>query len=236
MTDAAPPPVKRLSEDRIGMLLMLVLFGWLAMTTLRDLVGLVSWHEPGSFWALIVVSRLSNLIFLGLIVWFTATRLPARSLSQGILPRVTAVAGTFAMMLTVLMPPGQVGPVQQVSAMVLSVLGLVLSIICLFRLGRSFAIAPAARSLVTTGPYAIVRHPLYAAELVAIAGIVLGIGSWGAALLGAVWLGLQIARARFEEHVLTQAFPEYHDYAARVPMLIPGLRLTVPGALRRPKA
>ena len=44
-------------------------------------------------------------------------------------------------------------------------------------------------------------------------------------LIGLIWLLLQIRRAQFEESVLRQTFREYEDYARRVPMLIPGVRL-----------
>ena len=77
------------------------------------------------------------------------------------------------------------------------------------------------------------RHPLYAAELVAVLGIVVGSGSWYAAGIGAIWIVLQIARARFEERVLLEAFPEYADYSARVPMLVPGLNKVTTGWLSR---
>ena len=75
-----------------------------------------------------------------------------------------------------------------------------------------------------SGPYSIVRHPLYAAELIAVTGGVLSVGSVAAFMLGIVWLMLQIMRARFEEEVLTGTFPEYRDYARAVPMMVPGLK------------
>ena len=229
----AIPAGSRMLQDRLGMLAMIVLFGWMLIVSLIDLIPFIFHHKPDLMWGLAVVARLANLIFLAMIVGFTAIRLPAQRISQGILPQVTALAGTFAMMLTALVPVEQVGATQQIVAAVLSVAGLILSAICLFRLGRSFAIAPAARKLVTAGPYRIVRHPLYAAELVAVLGIVVGSGSWYAAGIGAIWIVLQIARARFEERVLLEAFPEYADYSARVPMLVPGLNKVTTGWLSR---
>ncbi len=216
--------MSKTSEDRLGMFIMLILFGYMTYKVAIGLIATVVTDHRDPLWELIVISRLSNLIFLSLIVWFTATRLPARGSVHGFLPRFIAVAGTFAMMAVVILPTVEISATQRVVSTLLTVAGTILSIICIFRLGRSFAIAPAARSLVTTGPYAIVRHPLYAAELVAVTGGVLSVGSVAAFMLGIFWLMLQIMRARFEEEVLTGTFPEYRDYARAVPMMVPGLK------------
>ncbi len=45
------------------------------------------------------------------------------------------------------------------------VLGTIITLTALVRLGRSFGIAPAYRCLVTTGPFSIIRHPAYAGEM-----------------------------------------------------------------------
>jgi protein-S-isoprenylcysteine O-methyltransferase Ste14 len=91
----------------------------------------------------------------------------------------------------------------------------------LLNLGRSFSIIPQARALVTTGPYAIVRHPLYLAEEIAIVGAVVQFYSPAALILLAVHIGLQLMRISFEEELLSQAFPDYGSYAGRTPRLIP---------------
>ena len=58
-----------------------------------------------------------------------------------------------------------------------------------------------------------------------ILGFILSHGSPLAYGVGLGWLVLQIRRAQYEESVLRKTFPEYEDYARRVPMLIPGLHL-----------
>jgi len=100
-------------------------------------------------------------------------------------------------------------------------LGTCLSSIVLFRLGRSFSLMAEARKLVTTGPYAIVRHPLYLAEEIAVIGTLLQFFSIYTLMIFGVHLWIQIQRMKNEEAVLRDAFPGYVDYQARTFRLIP---------------
>ena len=98
------------------------------------------------------------------------------------------------------------------------------SVLVLARLGKAFSIMPEARQLVTGGPYAYARHPLYA---VGMASRWLGIAMqhiqpW-AALLGVGVIVLQVVRSVFEERVLAEAYPEYESYRARTKRFIPGV-------------
>jgi protein-S-isoprenylcysteine O-methyltransferase Ste14 len=80
------------------------------------------------------------------------------------------------------------------------------------------------QTLVSTGPYAIVRHPMYAGALVYLIGIPLALGSyWGLAVL-ALMSPILIWRLVDEERVLEQRLPGYSDYKRKVHYrLIPGL-------------
>jgi protein-S-isoprenylcysteine O-methyltransferase Ste14 len=78
--------------------------------------------------------------------------------------------------------------------------------------------------VVTTGPYAFVRHPGYAGPLVGHLALPLALGSfWGLvpALIGCVFLVLRIGD---EERTLARDLAGYREYARRVRWrLVPGL-------------
>lgn len=222
-------------EDNLGKLAMLLIFGYLCFRQVIAFVISFELRDKIPFWPLALLSQLCSVLFVGLILYYTLTRLPPRESAAGIMPRLVAIVGTFVMMLLVVLPPEPIGPTQRVISTLLIILGASLSIWCLRQLGRSFSIMATSRELKTRGSYAIVRHPLYGAEVLMILGIILSHGSLLAFGVGFVWLLLQIRRAQYEESVLRQTFPEYEDYARRVPMLIPGLRLPfLDGPTRKP--
>jgi protein-S-isoprenylcysteine O-methyltransferase Ste14 len=70
--------------------------------------------------------------------------------------------------------------------------------------------------VIDTGPYAVVRHPMYASTLLLFVGLPLLLGSWiGLAIsvlfiLGVAW------RAVHEERALRAELAGYEDYAGRV--------------------
>jgi protein-S-isoprenylcysteine O-methyltransferase Ste14 len=71
--------------------------------------------------------------------------------------------------------------------------------------------------VISTGPYAIVRHPMYASGFLYLAGTPLALGSyWGLVPLAAMAPFL-IWRLLDEEHMLAASLPGYTDYQRRVP-------------------
>lgn len=64
-----------------------------------------------------------------------------------------------------------------ISAALVFVFGTVLTIFSLGALGSSFAIFPARRSLKTSGPYRLIRHPAYFGETIMLLGVALTVGS-----------------------------------------------------------
>jgi protein-S-isoprenylcysteine O-methyltransferase Ste14 len=73
-----------------------------------------------------------------------------------------------------------------------------------------------AHSVVTTGPYRYVRHPMYAGALFHFAGLPLLLGSWWGLAFLPLFVGLFAFRIGIEERTLRTALKGYDDYAARV--------------------
>jgi protein-S-isoprenylcysteine O-methyltransferase Ste14 len=86
-------------------------------------------------------------------------------------------------------------------------------VVVICHLGRSFSIVPQARRLVREGPYAVVRHPLYLAEEVALLGTLLQFYSVTGLVLVLVHGVLQVRRILYEEDLLSRTFPDYEVYA-----------------------
>jgi protein-S-isoprenylcysteine O-methyltransferase Ste14 len=105
----------------------------------------------------------------------------------------------------------------------ISAVGVALVIAGKLTLGRSFGIVPANRGVVVKGPYALVRHPIYAGYLLThIAFVAAHPTPWNVAviLIGDAAL---IVRALFEERVLRRD-EQYREYCGRVSWhLVPGV-------------
>ncbi|MBR1172361.1 isoprenylcysteine carboxylmethyltransferase family protein [Bradyrhizobium sp. KB893862 SZCCT0404] len=117
----------------------------------------------------------------------------------------------------------------------LQVLGFVLFMLCmLFTMSvfreNSFAApvvklqAERAQHVISTGPYAYVRHPMYSGMMLFFAGLPLALGSWWGLAMAPLFLALFAVRIRIEERTLREGLPGYVDYAARVRYrLVPGV-------------
>lgn len=78
--------------------------------------------------------------------------------------------------------------------------------------------------VVSSGPYAFVRHPMYSGVMLFFAGVSLLLGSWWGLAIAPLFVALLAVRARIEERALVEGLPDYADYAARVRYrLVPGL-------------
>ena len=91
-------------------------------------------------------------------------------------------------------------------------------------LGRNLTPFPkpsAGSSLVQTGIYGFIRHPLYTAVFCGSIGWALVWQSWPALLAGLALAPLFDGKARLEERWLRQQFPEYATYARRVRRFVP---------------
>jgi protein-S-isoprenylcysteine O-methyltransferase Ste14 len=78
--------------------------------------------------------------------------------------------------------------------------------------------------VVSTGPYAWVRHPMYSGSVLFFVGTPLLLGSWWGVAMLPLFIALLAIRAGIEERALIAGLPGYADYTTRVRYrLLPGL-------------
>jgi protein-S-isoprenylcysteine O-methyltransferase Ste14 len=139
----------------------------------------------------------------------------------------------FALMAAVLaagfLPPGWPAPVEgalDAAGVALAVAGAAAGGWAARTLGRSLTPYPRPgerAELVERGPYGLVRHPIYAAGLLFLAGYALWSGPL-ALLATAALAVLWALKAAVEERFLRARYPAYAAYARRVPRrLLPGV-------------
>ncbi len=105
----------------------------------------------------------------------------------------------------------------------ITAIGVCLVIAGKLALGRSFGVIPANRGVVISGPYALVRHPIYAGYLLAHVGFVAAHPSWWNIVMIVAGDTALVVRALFEERVL-QRDQQYREYCGRVGWhLVPGI-------------
>ena len=80
------------------------------------------------------------------------------------------------------------------------------------------------QTVISTGPYGVVRHPMYAAALLMLLGIPIALGSWWGVLVMIAILPALAWRLVDEERVLLRDLAGYEEYRRKVPWrLIPYL-------------
>jgi len=119
-----------------------------------------------------------------------------------------------------------VSPLMRVGGVALCALGIALAILARHRLGRNWGMPMSRKQdpeLVTTGPYAVLRHPVYAGLLLAMLGSAMGASVFW--LLPLLLFGAYfIYSARQEEKLMPAQFPaQYPAYMRRTRMRVPFL-------------
>jgi len=99
--------------------------------------------------------------------------------------------------------------------------GMLWALYSLTYLGKRFSIVPEARGLVTSGPYRLIRHPIYLGEITAGFGLVLPTLLTVHAVVFIIFVLAQLVRTYFEERILKATYPQYEAYARRTRRLIP---------------
>ena len=111
--------------------------------------------------------------------------------------------------------------------------GLALAVWARTHLGRNWSGTVTVKEdheLVRSGPYAIVRHPIYTGLLFAMLGTAILLGEWRGLSALCFLSAAFLLKLRREERFMAESFPEtYPGYRARVPALVPLLRANHPG-------
>ena len=102
-----------------------------------------------------------------------------------------------------------------VHAQIVFVVGAAIAVTSFLFLWRNFAILPAVRDIVVKGPYAVVRHPAYAGELLMIGACCLSAPGIDTALPFVAALPMVMLRVTAEERVLASEL-EYERYSKKV--------------------
>jgi protein-S-isoprenylcysteine O-methyltransferase Ste14 len=219
--DFSRAEVNRVS-DLVGRIALAAIFATAAINQTLGVIALFADYGEPRF--LDLATRLASIAYVVLVASLTIVRLKPIRNAEGFEPRLSALAGTFlSIALVAALPLADIGTGLRVTALILMAAGWILSACVLLSLGRAFSVMAQARRLVTTGPYAIVRHPLYLCEEVMVLGVALMHLSIVAVLIVAAHWMFQLRRMTNEEKVLGAAFPECAAYAARTPKIIPRL-------------
>lgn len=155
------------------------------------------------------------------ILFFVLIRRPTRSISTDHGEWMLAFAATAAPLMIV----DANDPVQFLVPVAVScwIVGNCANLAAKLVLRRSFGIAPANRGLKLTGPYRVVRHPMYGGYLLSHIGIFLLMPSWLNLAVYVVGWTAQIRRLGAEERILSLD-PRYREYMGEVRYrLIPGV-------------
>jgi protein-S-isoprenylcysteine O-methyltransferase Ste14 len=208
-------------------------------------------EHPAIFYSYRLLWLLESVLFL-IYAWAYAFRKPAISLASGLretaLP-LLAAATPFLMIrhgfLSRLVPgygrPFQdltrlnwggremgilqvdVSPIPLAAALGVMLAGTALMVAGALYLGESFSIMCEVRKIVTAGPYGLIRHPLYAGEMIAYLGVLMLRFSLANLAIYACFIVLQAIRAGAEEKKLRETFPEYEEYMKRTGTFFPGI-------------
>jgi protein-S-isoprenylcysteine O-methyltransferase Ste14 len=162
------------------------------------------------------------LAYYALLMGLYLVRLPPSATDRRPSIIVASFAGTFLIMGISFLPSAPRRDWLLLPSDLLTLAGILYSLWSLLFLRRSFSILPQARELVTGGPYALSRNPLYVGESVGAWSVFLPTIGWAGVLVLALNLALQVVRVFAEERVLARTFgAAYADYLRTVPRFIP---------------
>ena len=125
--------------------------------------------------------------------------------------------------------------VLQIIAVLLSISSVFLTMSAIRELGKQWSLEARlveGHKLVTTGPYNLVRHPIYTAMLGMLIATGIVLSNWAVLMVAViVFLIGTFIRTRFEERLLSEAFgEEFARWKSKVPGLIPGIKRPGPAS------
>jgi protein-S-isoprenylcysteine O-methyltransferase Ste14 len=119
---------------------------------------------------------------------------------------------------------GPTPPAATLLGAALMLAGSILAVLAGLRLGRNLTPFPRPRpggELVTRGVYRYARHPIYGGVLLVAGGWAIVHSSWGTGVAVLLLLWLFERKSRYEERLLSRAYPAYADYAASTRRFLP---------------
>lgn len=119
------------------------------------------------------------------------------------------------------LPPSLTVEIAGIAAIVA---GLAFAVSARLYLGTNWSAAVTLKedhSLVQSGPYKYVRHPIYAGILLAFCGTAVVIGQWRGVLAVGLALLAFAYKSRVEESRMRETFPDYDQYSRNTASLIP---------------
>ena len=147
---------ERVQNTLIGAMAAFV-FLMFAINQVRHMEMLIGPYGPdGSELYAALASTASKFLFLSLMMILFVVRKQPIKKAKGLLPRLTALVGTFMIAGVTLLPDNNPTLSQSVVGLSLVCIGSILCVYVINFLGRSFSLMAEARELVTKGPYSIV--------------------------------------------------------------------------------
>jgi protein-S-isoprenylcysteine O-methyltransferase Ste14 len=218
--DPAPSSGRQTLSSRfdLGRLLMTpVIVVLLSAMLLRGVVVLAASDVVGVVGAVLIAA------FYSLMLWAYLNRSRASATSSHWRSHVAAVVATYLTLTFPILPAGRPSVGISIIGDALLLAGSAWSVWALRTLGRSFSILAQARAVVTTGPYRMVRHPLYFGEVVGALGVAVHVYSIWSAAVWVLLVVLQLYRSGHEERVLASRLPDYVTYQQTTKRMVPGL-------------